>query len=130
MILVSLITQIIVLLILPIAVSKTVGLSGFILSCFIILLLGLTNAVLLSSIFALISFLPFEYMIAMSLGQALSGILMNIIRYFVTISIDSGKKLSKEETDYNAFLTGFIFFSSAAFLMIVNIVFLMVRRVY
>jgi len=125
-ILVALAAQIIIMLVLPVVVYQVSGLGGFIFSSALIMLLGLSNAILLSAIFGVVAFLPFAYIIAMSTGQGLAGILMNIIRYCVTAGLGSSEHLSSSEKDAYYFQTGFIFFAVAAFLMLVNVAFVIV----
>ena len=125
-ILVSLIVQIVILATLPIVVSQISGLGGFVFTSLLITLLGLANAVLLSAIFGVVAFLPFAYIIAMSTGQGLAGITMNVIRYFVTLGLGSPFGLPKDEKDTYYFVTGLIFFSIAAVFMVVNMLLIIV----
>ena len=67
---------------------------GFILSCASVFLIGFSNALLQSSMFALVSFFPIENVIAVGTGQGLSGIIMTIIRYVILLFIDEKKGLN------------------------------------
>jgi len=57
--------------------------KGFLVSCIFVFINGFGNAILQSSMFALVSFFPIENTIAVGTGQGISGILMNLIRYFI-----------------------------------------------
>ena len=57
--------------------------KGFLVSCIFVFINGFGNAILQSSMFALVSFFPIENTIAVGTGQGISGILMNVIRYFI-----------------------------------------------
>lgn len=99
---------------LPLSVILLPKLTGFIASCTVLILQGAANAVLLSSLFGLASYLPFAYIIALSTGQGISGIMMNIIRYGILISF--GKDAQKEE---NMILGSLIFFGISALFLLV-----------
>lgn len=57
--------------------------KGFLVSCIFVFINGFGNAILQSSMFALVSFFPIGNTIAVGTGQGISGILMNLIRYFI-----------------------------------------------
>jgi hypothetical protein len=105
---------------LPISVIFFKGFVGFAVTCFIILLQGLANAILLSNLYAITSFLPFEFIIAFSTGQGLAGIIMNVTRFIILASFgaDSG-------TELNIILGSLIFFGISAFIIALCIVFML-----
>lgn len=57
--------------------------KGFLVSCTFVFINGFGNAIVQSSMFALVSFFPIENTISVGTGQGISGILMNVIRYFI-----------------------------------------------
>jgi hypothetical protein len=124
-ILFSLIVSIFSLFTLPIVVVFIKGLTGFIITSAIILLQGLANAVVLSCLYGIVSFLPFEFIIAMSTGQGIAGILMNACRYIILIALGS------DPNDENAIVLGsIIFFSISAIVLIICLIFVFVRTYY
>ena len=58
---------------------------NIIITSIMILLQGLLNAICQSSAFGLVSFFPFEMIVSLSFGQALAGILTNIIAFIIKI---------------------------------------------
>ena len=107
----------IALILLPITVYFFTGLTGFLMTSFIILFQGFANALLLSGFYGIASFLPMKYVIAMNTGQGLSGIILNIIRYIVIFSFGDG------EDDSTITKGAIIFFIIAAILVMMNIYF-------
>ena len=59
----------------------------------LVLIMGLTNALLSSGFFALVSFFPTEQIVELSTGQGFSGIIMNIIEYFILAFTDGNSKI-------------------------------------
>lgn len=119
-ILVSLIISVLSMIALPISVVFMSGLASFITTCIIILLQGLANAIALSCFYSIISFLPFQYIIAFSTGQGIAGILMNVTRYIIVAS------LGNPEDEKNIILGSMIFFSIAAIILVICIVFVFI----
>ena len=105
----------------PIVVYCFQGLFGFLLTSFIILFQGFANAVLLSGLYGIASFLPFKYVIAMNTGQGFSGVIMNLVRYIVIFS------LKNADDDSSILIGAVIFFTTASLIIIVDIYFIMVR---
>lgn len=75
--------------------------------------LGLANAVSLSSLYGIVSYLPLQCIIAMSTGQGFAGILMNVVRYITLFAFFSGD-LTDEQIKQNQFYESLIFFSFSA----------------
>ena len=73
----------------------------------------MANAVGLSSLYGIVSYLPLECIIAMSTGQGFAGILMNVVRYITLFAFFSGD-LTDEEIKNNKFYESLIFFSFSA----------------
>ena len=111
----GLIASIISLVILPLVVIsfEKNSLIGFIVTGGIILIQGLINAFCSSGFFGLTSFFPKEMIISLSIGQGISGILMNVIGYIVLVSVDTGNP------DDDAELGAIIYFSISGFILLV-----------
>ena len=109
------ISSMIALGILPIILDEY---KGFLASCVFVFINGFGNAIIQSSMFALVSFFPIENTIAVGTGQGISGILMNIIRYFILFFS------SVINTDRGAL----IFFGISTFILI--IVFYQLIKIY
>lgn len=122
LILVGMIISTIALCILPIVVYFISGLTGFLLTSFIILFQGFANAIVLSGFYGIASFLPVKYVIAFSTGQGLAGILMNVIRYIVILSFGDS------EDDVTITKGAIVFFAIAALIVLINIYFLNVKN--
>ena len=82
---ISLLIFLINLILLPITTIYIKGILGFRINCIIMLLNGVSNALISSSIFGLVSFFPIKCLISLSMGQGLAGILMNVLRYIILI---------------------------------------------
>ena len=119
---IGLIASIISLVILPLVVIsfEKDSLTGFILTAGIVLIQGLVNAFCSSGFFGLTSFFPMDMIISLSTGQGISGILMNIIGYIVTASVNTGNK------DDDAKLGAIIFFSISGFILLISLVALII----
>ena len=63
------------------------------LTVILVLIMGLTNALLSSGFFALVSFFPTEQIVELSTGQGFSGIILNIIEYFILVFTDGDSKI-------------------------------------
>ena len=63
------------------------------LTVILVLIMGLTNALLSSGFFALASFFPTEQIVELSMGQGFSGIILNIIEYFILAFTDGDSKI-------------------------------------
>ena len=75
------------------------------LTVILILIMGLINALCSSGFFAFVSFFPKEQIVALSTGQGFSGIIMNIIEYFILFFI--GDKKDKTKLFIGAYLLSF-----------------------
>ena len=117
-ILFSLIASVASMIAIPISVIYISGLTSFIVTSAIIMMQGLANAILLSCFYSIVSFLPFEYIISFSTGQGIAGILMNLTRYFILLS------LGDPRLEKNIIMGSLIFFSISALIISVCIVFL------
>lgn len=65
--------------------------------------------------------MPFKYIIAVSTGQAIAGIMLNVIEY-ILLAIMGDVDLTPSQHKTKAF----IFFSFAALIVFINILFLFV----
>lgn len=118
----SLIVSIISQILIPIVVLLFSDLPGFIMTSLIILIQGFANAIVLSTMYAMVSYLPFKYIIAMSSGQGIAGILMNVVRYILLLSFGD----SSDETTIN--IEAIIFFSFASLFSFVCLILLFVNK--
>lgn len=75
------------------------------------LLQGFINAVCLSSFFGLASYFPFEYIIIMSTGQGIAGILMNVIQFLILFTLPPDNNVD------NLILGTWIFFAISSFIL-------------
>ena len=80
----------------PIIVKFIDNLTGYIISVFIIIILGLKSATCAYSLFGLVSFFPKDVIIMTSTGQGFSGIIMNIVEMII--------KIFCKNDDLNAFI--------------------------
>ncbi len=105
---------------LPLCVIFLTGKTSFIISCIIVLLQGLANAVSLSCLYAIISHLPHEYIIAFTTGNGLAGILINVIRYLILAL------LGDPDEESNIIIGSIIFFSVSALIILIGLIFIFV----
>ena len=110
----GLIFGIIVLILLPLVVLilEKNSTTNVITTGGIILFMGMINALCSGGFFALSSFFPIHLMIAFSAGQGFSGVMMNIIQYFVLAGVNSGnreKDLKKTAWIYFGISAGCLF---------------------
>ena len=80
---ISLVMIIICLVSLPFVVYFIPGLTGFLITCLIIFSQGVACASINNCLFRVSGSLPEKYIIALSSGQSLSGIIMCVIRYII-----------------------------------------------
>ncbi len=111
----GLIASVITIVILPLIVISfdKNSVVGFGFTAILILFQGLVNALCCNGFFGLTSFFPMEMIIALSTGQGISGILMNIITYIVLFFVDTGNE------DNNQKYGAIIFFSISGFILLV-----------
>ena len=79
-----------------------------------ILIQGLLNAISQSCMFGLVSFFPFEMIVSLSFGQALEGILTNIIAFIIKICFG---KISLE-------IEALVYFSISTLFIIICFIFI------
>jgi hypothetical protein len=118
----SLIISCFSMLLLPLSVAVFSGLTGFLITCFIILFQGLANAVVLSCFYGIIGYMKDEYRVAFSTGSGIAGILMNLIKYALLI-------LLPDNSDSTAILSAIIFFSITVLVLILTIIAVLVIRI-
>ena len=87
---------------------------NIIITSIMILLQGLLNAICQSSAFGLVSFFPFEMIVSLSFGQALAGILTNIIAFIIKICFG---KISLE-------IEALVYFSISTLFIIICFIFI------
>ena len=86
------------------------------LTVILILIMGLINALCSSGFFAFVSFFPKEQIVALSTGQGFSGIIMNIIEYFILFFIGDKKDKTK------LFIGAIIFFSISSVILLITLI--------
>ena len=74
---------IICLISLPIVIILFPGLTGFLITCLIIFSQGFACASINNCLFKVSGSLPEKYIIALSSGQSLAGIIMCVVRYII-----------------------------------------------
>ena len=111
----GLVASVIIIVILPLIVVSFEKEStiGFVFTAILILFQGLVNALCCNGFFGLASFFPIEMIIALSSGQGISGILMNIITYIVLFFVNTGNE------DNNNKYGAIIFFSISGFILLI-----------
>ena len=75
----------------------------------------------LNGLYGITAYLPETYFISLILGQAFSGIFMNIVRYF-TLYFYFDNKLTPEENIENKFYESLIYYSAAIFICLVSLI--------
>ena len=117
----GLLASVVTLVFLPIIVIsfEKNSTTGFIFTALVILFQGLVNAFCCSGFYGLTSFFPMEMIIALSTGQGISGILMNIIQYIVLASVNTGN------ADNDAKYGAIIFFSISGLILLICFVILL-----
>ena len=117
----GLLASVVTLVFLPIIVVsfEKNSTTGFIFTALVILFQGLVNAFCCSGFYGLTSFFPMEMIIALSTGQGISGILMNIIQYIVLASVNTGN------ADNDAKYGAIIFFSISGLILLICFVILL-----
>lgn len=106
---------------LPIATIYFPADLGFKISCFSVFLTGFSNAIIQSSMFALVSYFPLKNVISLGAGQSLSGIVMTIIRYDILLLVNE-----KDGLNFGAYL--FFGISSCIILFVVRQIFVVYKN--
>jgi len=125
----SLASQGITLLLIPIITIYFKNIFGFIINCLIVMSMGFGNALLLKTIYSIAPYLPKKYIIAMSIGQAVSGIIINILRFIVSAvigEINDNNDQEKNEGIYQD--TAVTFFGISVLLIVINIILVYVSK--
>lgn len=107
-----------ILILLPFVVIYLDATKSFYTSCGLMLINGLANAVCSSAIFGLASYLPvFEFL---GTGQGIAGIICNSLRYILLFVFSNSEE---EDIVEDLEKSGYIFFGTAAFILIIVICF-------
>ena len=109
------------MILLPLVVLVFSPKTGYFLSCTIILLQGFVSAVCSSSFFGLVSYFKTKYIVMLTTGQGVSGILMNVIKYILLLTVPrpsegDSEYESKERKAY--IIEAIIYFSIAFFILL------------
>ena len=83
---------------------------------FLMLIMGLINALMSSGFFTLVSVFPLEMIIALSTGQGFAGIFLNVIKYILIPSIDYDDDEKTEK------VSAIILFAVSAIVLIVCLI--------
>lgn len=121
---VSLIFNIILLSFIPISTIFLNGITGFAVTMTLMLSQCIAGCIMTSSFFTVVSYLPKDCIIYFSLGQGMSGIVVNIIRYIILISFSSDDKKK------NLIIGTIIFFCVASFLLTLSLMLLIVIFIF
>jgi len=125
---ISMISFISILFLIPLIVVFLPELLGFIAMLLVMVFIGVMGTTISSSIYGIVSILPAKYIIAMSAGQAFSGIILNIIKYIILLTFDSTDGKSPDETKSIYFQEVYIFYSSATAFVVATAICVMVRK--
>lgn len=112
---IALVASIALLILIPatIIIFQDHEIVNMIIIVFLILVMGLVNALCTSGFFSFTSYFPLEMIIALSTGQGIAGIFLNVIMYIIipSVKIDDIKK--KE------IITAIIFFGISALVLLI-----------
>lgn len=111
----GLVSSIVLLIALPtlIILFKNHEIINIIITVVLILIMGLINALLSSGLFAFTSFFPLEMIVVFSAGQAISGIILNVIMYIIIPLVTYDDIIKKE------IIKAIIFFGISALIIII-----------
>lgn len=111
----GLIASIVMLAVIPtsIILLKNHENINMVVTIFLMLIMGLINALMSSGFFTLVSFFPLEMIIALSTGQGFAGIFLNIIMYILIPTIKYDDDMEKTEI-----VRSIIFFSVSGFVLL------------
>ena len=104
------------MILLPFCVILLSADMSFYVSCGIMVLVGIANALASSSIFGLASFFPVNNVIAVGAGQGYAGILLNILRYIILYFFNG-------ETASDINNGAYLFFFVSVFILIISMIF-------
>lgn len=123
----SLVSTGFLLISIPFAVIYLSSIFGYLIICFIILLLGLANAILLNSIYGILSYLPANFSYWTQFGQNISGILTNLLRFSVSLIMGTEYDLPRDKIRENMMKVGIAFFVTSGFLALINVILIIVN---
>ena len=109
-----------VMILLPTVVLVSSAKVGYFLVCTIIFLGGFVNAICTSSFFGLVSYFKVKYIVMLSTGQGVAGILMNIIKYILLATVPRPSKGDEDfdEKERKAYIIEAIIYFVIAFLIV------------
>ena len=116
----GLICSIIILVLIPVVVTKLEknSIPNMVVTSILILIMGFINALLTSGFYSLASFFPLECVVSLNSGMAIAGILMNLIQYAVLAAV-------KGDDDKYFIICALIFFSISGFILLVCLIILL-----
>lgn len=106
---------------LPIVASYVSGLTGFVLSCILIALQGFANAIFQSNMYGICGYLPIKFIIAISYGNGIAGIGVNVIKFILLGAFES-----KDDNIDNLIYQTFIFYIIAVVMLIIGFILLLI----
>lgn len=121
---VTLVLSILLVSAIPFAVIFMHGITSFIMTNVFMLSQCIAGSIMTSSFFSLVSYFPKDCIIYFSLGQGVSGIVVNIIRYIILASFNSVDK------KMNLIKGTILFFCTASLLLIISLILLIVSMFY
>ena len=114
----SLIMCVVVLALIPFAVVFLPKTLGFIITTILIILQGFANSIFQSSMYGICGFLPLKFIIAVSMGNGVAGLTMNIVRFLIIAFFGTGS-----DPD-SIFWSSIIFFGIAVLALAVGVILL------
>ncbi len=107
---------------LPLIVAYIPRLMGFLITCVVIIILGAITGVNQSAIYGVISILPSKYILVMSFGQGICGLILNLIKYISLFAFESIYKLPNNKKKVVLLEEIYIFYGCAIInLIMINI---------
>ena len=116
----TLVLNILLVSAIPFAVIFMNGITSFVMTNVFMLSQCIAGCIMTSSFFSLVSYFPKDCIIYFSLGQGVSGIVVNIIRYIILVSFNS------DDNKMNLIKGTILFFCTASLLLIISLILLIV----
>ena len=114
----SLIILTITIALLPLVTINLKGQLGFIIVCLLIAFNGFANAIFQCNIFGIGGFLPFTFIVALSYGNGIAGIMINLLKYIIIFSYGVNNSSDEDVMQISAI----IFYGLNVILLIIGMV--------
>lgn len=82
----ALVLFVIIMIILPFIGMYVEGVAGYVICCLLVALQGFANSIYINNIYGISGYLPFKFMIAVSYGDGLAGLIVGILQYILLFS--------------------------------------------